>query len=84
MHAGLLRESQKGRGQYEDIDVPGDLAETRWGGMDWTDMAQGMEDWRAFVNAVINLRFCKNVGKFLNGLMTGDFRRRTQLIVLFS
>jgi hypothetical protein len=27
-----------------------------WGGMDWIDMAQDMDRWRALVNAVMNLR----------------------------
>jgi hypothetical protein len=33
-----------------------DLRETRWGGMDWIDLAQGRNRWRTLVNTVINLR----------------------------
>jgi hypothetical protein len=27
-----------------------------WDGMDWTDLAQDKEEWRALVNTVMNLR----------------------------
>jgi hypothetical protein len=33
-----------------------DLREIGWNGMDWIDLAQGRDRWRALVNAVMNLR----------------------------
>jgi hypothetical protein len=33
-----------------------DLSEIGWGGMDWIDLAQGRDQWRALVNTVMNLR----------------------------
>jgi hypothetical protein len=33
-----------------------DLREMRWDGMDWIDLAQNRDKWRALVNMVINLR----------------------------
>jgi hypothetical protein len=33
-----------------------DLRETGWSGMDWTDLGQDSDKWRALVNTVIDLR----------------------------
>jgi hypothetical protein len=32
-----------------------DHKETRWGGMNWTDVAQDRDKWRALVKTVMNL-----------------------------
>jgi hypothetical protein len=33
-----------------------DLGEVEWGDMDWIDLAQDRNRWRALVNSVLNLR----------------------------
>jgi hypothetical protein len=42
------------RRRWEDIKM--DLQEEGWDGVDWIDMAQDRDRWRALVNAVMNLR----------------------------
>jgi hypothetical protein len=37
-------------------DIRMDLREIAWGGMDWIDLAQDRDHWRALVNTVMNLR----------------------------
>jgi hypothetical protein len=41
--------------RWED-NIKMDLREVGWGGMDWINLAQDRERWRALVNAVMNLR----------------------------
>jgi hypothetical protein len=36
-------------------DIKMDLREIGWDGMDWIDLAQNMDQLRAFVNTVMNL-----------------------------
>jgi hypothetical protein len=42
--------------RWED-NIKMDLQDVGWGSMDWIDMAQDRERWRALVDAVMNLRF---------------------------
>jgi hypothetical protein len=43
------------RRRWED-NIKMDLQEVVWGAMDWIDMAQDRDRWRAVVSAVMNLR----------------------------
>jgi hypothetical protein len=62
MHIGYWWESQMGRDHWEDQDVDGwtilkwILREVGGDGRDWIDLAQDRDRWRAYVNAVMNLR----------------------------
>jgi hypothetical protein len=46
-----------GRPRYRWVDnITMDLRETGRDGMDWNDLAQDRDQWKALVNAVMNLR----------------------------
>ena len=56
--------------EKEDLDVDGnnnkmDLKRNGGGGMDWIDLAQDTDSWRALLNVVLNLRFPSNARNFL-------------------
>jgi hypothetical protein len=37
-------------------NIKKDIREIGWDAVDWIDMAQGRDQWRALVNTVLNLR----------------------------
>jgi hypothetical protein len=39
-----------------------DFREIRWGDVDWIDLAEDREQWRALVNTVMNLGFHRMLG----------------------
>jgi hypothetical protein len=46
-----------GRPRRRCVDnIKMDLREVGWDGMDWIDLAQDRDRWRAYVNALMNLR----------------------------
>jgi hypothetical protein len=48
-----------------------DLGEVEWGDMDWIDLGQDRNRWRALVNSVLNLLVPQNAEKLSNVLTTG-------------
>jgi hypothetical protein len=58
MHIGFWWEGNRPLGRprhrWED-NIRMDLTEIGWGGMDWIDLAQDRDQWRALVNTVMNL-----------------------------
>jgi hypothetical protein len=82
MLIGFWWESRKERDQYEGgrIILKWILEKySEYGGMEWIDMAQDREEWRALVNTVMNLRYPKNFGKLSSSGVTCDSSIRTQL-----
>jgi hypothetical protein len=55
------------------------LREIRWDVMDWFDLVQDRDQWRALVNTARNLRVAYNFRKFLNSCTTGGFSTMAQL-----
>jgi hypothetical protein len=62
MHIGYWWESQKERDHQEDQDI-GEwtilkwiIREIGWDSMDWIELAQDRDHWRALLNTLMNLR----------------------------
>jgi hypothetical protein len=43
------------RGRWEE-NIKMDVGEIGWGGMDWIDLDQDRDQWRALLNTAMNLR----------------------------
>jgi hypothetical protein len=56
-----------------------DLREIGWDGMDWIDLVQNKDQWRALVSTIMNIRVPKNAGNFLSSCTIDSFSRRAQL-----
>jgi hypothetical protein len=55
------------------------LREMGWDGIDWIDLTQDRDQWRALVNTEMNLPVPQNAGKFLSSCTIDSFSRRAQL-----
>jgi len=64
------------RCRWED-NIKMDLQEVGCGGMDWIDLAQDRDRWRALVNAVMNIWVPYNEGNLLTICKPVSFSRRT-------
>jgi hypothetical protein len=76
---GNLRDKRpfgRRRRKWED-NIKMDLQEVGFGGMDWIELAQDRDGWRALVNLVMNVGFPQSAGNFLTGREPVSFSRRT-------
>jgi hypothetical protein len=68
----------KYRRRWKD-NIRMDLQEVECGGLNWIELAQDRDRWRALVNVVMNLRVPQNVGNFLTSCKPISFSRRNLL-----
>jgi hypothetical protein len=73
----------KARDHLEDQGVDGrlifkmNLKEKRWEAVDWIDLAQDRDRWRAVVKTVMSIRVAYNLGNLFTGRGNVRFSRRT-------
>jgi hypothetical protein len=65
---GERRPLERPRRRWED-NIKMDLQEEGWGSMDWIDMTQDRDRWRALVNAVMNLRKMWGIASLAENLL---------------
>jgi hypothetical protein len=56
-----------------------ELREVGWGDMDWINLAQNKDQWRALANTVTNFLVPYNFSEFLSSCTSGGLSRRVQL-----
>jgi hypothetical protein len=56
-----------------------DLGEVGWDDVDWIDLAQDRNRWRALVNSVLKLQVPLNAGKLSSGLTSSGLSISVQL-----
>jgi hypothetical protein len=56
-----------------------DLSKIGRDGMEWIDLAQDRDQWRALVKTVMNFRVPQNAGKFFSSCRIGGSSRRAQI-----
>jgi hypothetical protein len=61
------RKIELGRPRHRrDDNIKMDLQEAGWGSMEWIDLAQNRDRWRALLNAVLDIRVSSHAGNSLN------------------
>jgi hypothetical protein len=69
------KRKKRPRRRWED-NIKIDLHEVRWSVMDWIDLLQDRDSWRALVNSIMSLRVPSNTGNFLTSGGLVSFSRR--------
>ena len=63
---GKVRKEPLGRPRHRwEDNIKTDLQDVGCGSIDWIELAQDRDSWRALVNVVMNFQFPKNAGNFL-------------------